>query len=451
MFQANRKLILPVYTSNVSRIKTKVTQLQNYNWFSRCNFVQTLSMGLVNIDEEIYAWMSRVVVILVLFLSIITIIWHIFCVNRELKTKRTQWSYLLASTFMLQLIIMICLVTLLYATFFSFANNLSCKFAVYSSSIAYILSKWALYMVLSFRADVSFRGSAYEYSKYTLNIWRVFFGLAIILEISVLWLTASVDIIDDDIEKENSITIPCKIGTTDAASLIVVCVDCIASFVNSYMFINPLKKAAKAVESRKNIFDTHNNTSKIALNNLQANTCNTTSININNNNNNIMPDKDLQDSPTSVDAVAIVAFAFSNDDTNEMGSDSIRKQTSDVSTIDAFPNGTGAVTISRQHISTASVSVAGSTDSTQIIKSTSSLSSSSSVGTIKRSPSLQKKTQKFLDIIRKTTVLTVIAVTGTIVSLLLIYFVGITSVWYVLIRVYTCMYTSNYDYRLLFR
>ena len=405
-------------------------------------------MTLVNVDEEIYAWMSRVFVILVLFLSIITIIWHIFCVNRELKAQETEWSYLLACTFMLQFIIMICLGALLYASFFSFANSLSCTFAVYSPSSTYILSKSALYMVLSFRIDISFRGTAFEYSKHTLNIWRLFLGLATILEMFVLWLTASVDIIDDDIEKENSITIPCKIDTIDALSSTVVCVDCIASFVNLYMFVNPLKQAGKAVESRKNIFDiannnkSNNNRSKMNLHMQKIGKSLRTGIgNIIATSGNMDPDYDngnVNNNITAIVPVGSVSPSSTFKTDNEIGNYSIAMG-NEKSNSHVHPN-----ELEMQHISLASgKSSINIKDSKQLktTKSTTSLSSSSSKKTIKRSSSLQKKNKKFLDIIRKTTILTMIAVTGTILSMLLVYFIGITPVWYVSIyRIYIYIY-----------
>ena len=116
-----------------------------------------------------------------------------------------------------------------------------------------------------------------------------------------------------------------------------------------------------------------------------------------------MSNQHLQDSQANLQAIVPVgsvspSFTFANDMGNEMGNYSKQTSTtSDISinTIDTCLHVASKASISNelkmQHISLGSVSVDESKDSKQIRMTKSSLSSSSSVGTIKRAPSLQKK------------------------------------------------------------
>lgn len=348
-------------------------------------------MALVKIPEEVYTLASRISVTFALFLSIITILWHISRVKRELKERRTKWSYLLAYTFILQFFLALCLVALIYTTFFSAPTQISCKIAVYSPSMFYFISKWALYMLLSFRLDAAFHESKYAYSRLILNFWRVCLAFGILLEMFVLYFTTSVDVIDT----KNS-SFPCRIGTTNALSLCIVVVDFVACFVNAYMFINPLKKAVKAIQTHRNIFDT---TAVNIMNNIQQTTIQMASSNIDSSTK-YNSEKNLQISDTGSSSI---------DRTNNM---SPTNENRDL-------GGTGP----KWNPTSGAESESGS--------ATPRISWNGNPKISNRARSLQRKQHKFLHIIRKTTVLTVIAVSFTIVTLLLIYVFAMTAVWYV--------------------
>ena len=161
------------------------------------------------------------------------------------NSNRVQCTNSLKFTFVLQFFVLITLIDAVYGTCFSRKTKLSCIIAVYPTIIGYLLAKWALYMVLSYRLDASFATSALAYKKRTMIIWRIFLTLSVILEIIVTLLMVKIDIVYDDN------VLPCRgSGDSTVSTILTLLVDSIAGIVNCLLFIRPLKKIDKAVQER---------------------------------------------------------------------------------------------------------------------------------------------------------------------------------------------------------
>ena len=234
---------------------------------------------LINIPPPYYGWISRIFAVIGFICAILTIIWHIDTSTKAIYRSRgknqsnynsktrthsisdrdqsIQWKKFkrrssgskqiqcnnsLKFTFVLQFAVLVTLIGAVYGTCFSTPTEWSCIAAIHTSLAGYLVAKWALYMVLSFRLDAAFGDSSLAYKKSTLTIWRILLTICVIIELYFAFRYTKVEIIEADKQ------LPCRgSGETTVVAGIMILVDIVAGCGNCLMFIGPLKRINKVV------------------------------------------------------------------------------------------------------------------------------------------------------------------------------------------------------------
>ena len=135
-----------------------------------------------------------------------------------------------------------------------------CNIVVLVGAMGYVLVKWSLYMLLSFRLDAAFAGSLYAYSRRFLYFWRGCLVLFIVVEI-LTTLPYS-----DSIVLANDKYMPCRSNFPSSLLGIFALTDIIACFVNLFLFIRQLKRVTAALKRHDNLWSSNSSSRKVSYN-----------------------------------------------------------------------------------------------------------------------------------------------------------------------------------------
>ena len=394
------------------------------------------------------------------------------------RTKPIKWTYSLTFSLVLQISVLIFTFICCYASFFMQPNIVSCQIAIIPTVLLYLIVKWALYMTLSYRLDAAFHGSAYQYKLSTLRILRVGLTLGVILELVLAYFQVKIEIID-----EYNI-FPCRGGgDTTILGITVLLMDTIAGFINVYLFVSPLKKIHKAVfdtdiEAKRRIFNYNaniniNNRSEKSSSRREESLSGTLTIsysnqksagiedsNDNNNNNNNTNNNNLNNSKNNKNEVKSntnsvdcgnykSSLNYNNTDGNTSISTIQETKLFSVNSKSANTRNNTNCNNTPRVVNVASESGNGKLDGSDNENScdmgrarggskglnlkaqisTGSRSRAISVGS--KNAATEKRVKKFLALVKKSTVLTTIAVVFTLLVLVLNFFIGMSYAWYV--------------------
>ena len=228
------------------------------------------SQAIVDVRKDIYAWSSRISGTVVLLFVTTTLCIHIKNIRRHIKsTNNSQLSMSLIFSVLLHIFIIIFNIFTVWVTYEKIEDIPRCEVIGHGAGTSYMLAKWTLYMLLSFRIGEVFRGSAFGYSLKLLYGWQSFLTIGVIGN-AVLNVFNSKPYINNNLS-----FLSCDTKVNTIILTYTALFDITACSVNLILFIIPLKKLndsmAENEQSKSKSKSTSNSTNNHNNNNNNTN------------------------------------------------------------------------------------------------------------------------------------------------------------------------------------
>lgn len=109
-------------------------------------------MAIVNIDETVYGWLSRIWCIVVCLFAFATLANHTHQIRQALSKNKLSWTNSLTWSIILHLLVInLNGIWFMWVSFGTFNDLPTCQIVVMGATLGYVFVKFSLYMILSFR------------------------------------------------------------------------------------------------------------------------------------------------------------------------------------------------------------------------------------------------------------------------------------------------------------
>lgn len=109
----------------------------------------------VILNAHLYAWSSRLAPLIYCFIAICVVIFHCKSINHLYKSRRILLSNSVIFSIILPCSAICQIAFTAFVPYPNFKSKLECEIAAFGGVAAYAITKWTLYMLLTFRLGMS--------------------------------------------------------------------------------------------------------------------------------------------------------------------------------------------------------------------------------------------------------------------------------------------------------
>lgn len=205
-------------------------------------------MAVIEIDDITYGWLSRIMLLVSLIFTTLSLFWHAKEAGKRISAKKMDWTWSLVFSFLLIISSFITLLIWVSNAYTNISSRSACYFPIFASLAGFTTIKFILYMTLSFRLDAAFHGSIYKYSRKTLYSLRVFLCVGIIGATVISFRGMDAFVIDAPL-------LQCRAAIKTYALVVVALFDIVACSVNLFLFIRQLYRVTAALRRNDTVLD----------------------------------------------------------------------------------------------------------------------------------------------------------------------------------------------------
>lgn len=137
-------------------------------------------MAVIEMNEDVYGWCSRVACIITFIMTAIALGFHLHAIHDRTKNRQLDITPSLVFSIILQMFVILLATSWIINAYSNVTDVSICQKILHPSIIGYICVKWSLYMFLSFRLGMHAYMSLSLHQHEKMQFLRFYFTLDIV-------------------------------------------------------------------------------------------------------------------------------------------------------------------------------------------------------------------------------------------------------------------------------